>query len=200
MIQSYDDYLFYLEADRISLNQKRKKPKLIGDLKNDIWKFQRLLRKLEYIRNCKRGLAFKIVYYILRYKFQHLSYKLNFEIPLNVCGPGLCLVHSGTIIINGNAKIGKNCRIHSGVNIGSIDSMPQKAPKLGDNIYIGPGVKIYGDIILSNDIVIGANSVVNKSFSIGNFTIAGSPSKKINDNGSSNMIIKGTELVKYNIK
>jgi serine O-acetyltransferase len=62
-------------------------------------------------------------------------------VPLNVCGAGLCLVHGGTIIINGNAIIGKNCRIHSGVNIGSIDSMPDKAPVLGDNIYIGPGAK-----------------------------------------------------------
>ena len=42
MIRSYEDYLKYLEADRISLGQKKKRPKIIGDLKNNIYKFQRL--------------------------------------------------------------------------------------------------------------------------------------------------------------
>lgn len=196
MIKSYEDYQFYLEADKKSLGQTKKRPAIIGDLKNDIWKFQRLLRKLEYIRNCKSGLFYKIYYYYLRLKYQKMSYKLNYEIPLNVCGPGLCLVHSGTIIINGLAKIGQNCRIHSGVNIGTIDSMPDLAPIIGDNVYIGPGAKIYGNITIGNNIAIGTNAVVNKSFIEDSITIAGIPARQINEKGSQGMLTLGTSFVK----
>ena len=57
-----------------------------------------------------------------------------------------------------------------------------KAPNIGDDCYIGPGAKIYGDIVLGDNIGIGANAVVNKSFS-GNVTIAGMPAKVISENG-----------------
>ena len=195
MIKSYEDYKFYLEADKLSLNQKKNRPSIIGDLRNDIWKFQRLLRKLEYIRNCKTGPIYKVYYYYLRMKYQRMSYKLNFEVPLNVCGPGLCLVHSGTIIINGLAKIGANCRIHSGVNIGTIDSQPNLAPIIGDNVYIGPGAKIYGNITIGNNTSIGTNAVVNKSFVEGNITVVGVPARKISDKNSQDLLIQGTLLV-----
>lgn len=188
MIRSYEDYLKYLEADRISLGQKKKRPKIIGDLKNNIYKFQRLLRRLEYLKNCKNGVLYKTVYYIYRYRYQKLSDKLRFEIPLNVCGPGLCLVHGGTIIINGNAKIGKNCRIQSMVNIGSNDRDKIEAPVIGDNVFIGPGVKIYGGVKIANNIAIGANAVVNKSFLEESTTIAGVPAKIVSRKGTEDII------------
>lgn len=188
MIKSYEDYLKYLEADRISLGQKRKKPKIVGDLKNNIYKFQRLLRKLEYLKNCKRGIIYKGIYYVERYRYQRLSDRLRFEIPLNVCGPGLCLVHGGTIIINGKAKIGKNCRIQSMVNIGSNDRDKIEAPIIGDNVFIGPGVKIYGGVQIANNIAIGANAVVNKSFLEESVTIAGVPARIVSRKGTEDII------------
>jgi len=42
LIESKADYEFCIEADRIALAISRKRPKLIED---DIWWFQRLLRK-----------------------------------------------------------------------------------------------------------------------------------------------------------
>lgn len=188
MIKSYEDYLFYREEDRRALGQLRKKPKLIGDLKNNIYKFQIMLRKLEYVKNCKPGVVSKVYYYILRYRFQKISDTLRFEVPFNVCGPGLCLVHGGTIIINGSTKIGKNCRIQSMVNIGSNDRTKVGAPIIGDNVFIGPGAKIYGEIKIANNIAIGANSVVNKSFSEENVTIAGVPAKVVSKKGTSDII------------
>jgi hypothetical protein len=47
-INSYQDYLFFLDADRLSLDLKRKRPQFFGD---EIWKFQRALRKVEYYKN-----------------------------------------------------------------------------------------------------------------------------------------------------
>lgn len=57
-------------------------------------------------------------------------------------------------------RIGKNLRIHVGVNIGANGGNP---PKLGDDIYIGPGAKIFGDIYIADGCKIGANAVVNKT-------------------------------------
>ena len=42
-------------------------------------------------------------------------------------------------------------------------------------MYIGPGARIYGDISINN-VAIGANSVVNKSITVENVTVAGVPS------------------------
>lgn len=104
--------------------------------------------------------------------------KLGFSIPLNVFGPGLGIAHYGTIVVNGNAKIGANCRIHIAVNIGASNGS-KKAPKLGNNVYIGPGVKIFGDITVADNVVIGANAVVNKSIDEEGSVVVGIPARKI---------------------
>lgn len=123
-----------------------------------------------------------------------MSVSLGFSIPLNVFGPGLSIAHRGTIIVNKNAHIGENCRIHACTNIGS-NRESNLAPKIGDNVYIGPGVKIFGDISIADNIAIGANSVVNKSFYEKGISIAGAPAKKINEKGSDGIIILATEIL-----
>jgi serine O-acetyltransferase len=100
---------------------------------------------------------------------------LNFTIPKNVIGPGLFIVHYGTIIVNPKARIGAKCILHACVNIGEHKG---GAPKIGNNCYIGPGAKIFGDIVIGDNVSIGANSVVNKSFP-DNVVIAGVPAKII---------------------
>ncbi|MEE9362099.1 MAG: hypothetical protein V3U92_05820, partial [Cellulophaga sp.] len=60
--------------------------------------------------------------------------------------------------------------------------------------------KIYGDITLTNNIVIGANSVVNKSFNESNIAIAGSPAKKIGSYDIEKSILYSNEAILKNIK
>lgn len=107
------------------------------------------------------------------YKFRQCGYKCGFSIAANTFGPGLCICHVGTLVVNNNAKIGKNCRIHVGVNIGGFKG---GVPTIGDNVYIGPGAKLFGGISIGNNVQIGANAVVNKSFP-DNVIIAGVPAK-----------------------
>lgn len=184
MISSKSDYLDYLKCDKNQLKRKRKKPKF-----NDyIWKYEILLRKCEYYTNCKKGLINKIVLLILKYKRGKLGLKCGFSIPLNVFGKGLAIAHIGTIVINENAKIGDNCRIHVGTNIGTSAGASDKTPIIGDNVYIGPGAKLFGDIKISSNIAIGANAVVNKSFEEQNISIGGIPAKKISEKGSRGLI------------
>lgn len=107
----------------------------------------------------------------------------GFSIPPNVFGKGLSIAHRGTIIVNSHSKIGDNCRLHACVNIGTKPGVPDAAPTIGDNVYIAPGVKIYGSIHIGNGVVIGANAVVNKDFLEDNVTIAGIPAKIISYKG-----------------
>jgi serine O-acetyltransferase len=95
-----------------------------------------------------------------------------------VCGYGLSLPHYGSIVINANCKIGENCRIQNNVNIGAPGGS-NKAPIIGNNVYIGPGAVIYGDIVIADNCYIGANAVVNKSFTEPYSVIAGVPAKLV---------------------
>lgn len=166
MINNKRDYKYYLEQDRLQLGRSLKKPKPLTD---PIWHFQLLLRKYEYISNTSNNKLLKKLY---KLRFRKMSIKLGFSIPINVFGPGLAIVHYGNIIINPDCHIGKNCRIHVGVNIGGD---PHQVPQLGDNCYLGPGAKLYGPISIGDNTKIGAGAVVNKSFPEGNCTLAGVP-------------------------
>ncbi len=192
MIKSKRDYDLYIEADRLASGKNYRRPKLIGD---DIWKFQRLLRKAEYYTNCQRSLIHKLYLKYILFRLHRMSIHLGYSIPINVFGPGLCIAHRGTIIINKDARIGENCRIHACTNIGSGRDSFLLAPKIGNGVYIGPGAKIFGNIEIADNIAIGANSVVNKSFYEKGISIAGVPAKKINNKGSDGMVITATKII-----
>ena len=91
-------------------------------------------------------------------------------------------MHLGQILVNGRAKIGRACVIHINTALvarGNSD----RVPRLGNDIVIGLGVTIVGDVTLANGSAIGANTVVNKSFTEENIAIAGVRAKKISNNG-----------------
>jgi serine O-acetyltransferase len=192
MINSKEDYWYYLEADRIALGIQ---DNWTNFFMHDIWKFERLLRKVEYYQNCKKSILWKPYTLFLKIRLHSISIKLGFMISPNVFGPGLSIGHHGTLTVNSSARIGKNCRIHTCVFIATKAGFTDKAPKIGDNVYIGPGAKIFGPIEIGDNIAIGANAVVNKSFLEPGITIAGIPAKKISDKGSEGLVIKATEQI-----
>lgn len=118
----------------------------------------------------------------------------GFSIPINTFGKGLSIAHRGTIVVNGAARIGENCRIHVGVNIGTVPGCGRVAPQIGNNVYLAPGVKIYGKVTIADGIIVGANSVVTKSFEEKNICIAGVPACKISDMGTHEIVKKNKEL------
>ncbi|ACL15957.1 LbetaH domain-containing protein [Methanosphaerula palustris] len=181
MIRSKDEYLFYLEADRVALNRQRKRPKLFGD---EIWRFQRLLRTVEFYENCRTSLFWKpfLVYYSIMFRLFGLL--LGYTIPQHVFGPGLAITSVGTIVVNSCVRVGENCRLHVCVNIGSRAGTDTEAPQIGNNVCIGPGAVLFGQISIADNITIGANAVVTRSFTEEGILIAGAPAKKIECNGS----------------
>lgn len=187
MIKNKKQLEYFMECDRVALGITRKRPRIIGD---EIWKFERIMRKLNY--SCSTNKKLSALF--LKLLYRNLSLKLGFSIPHNVFGPGLAIVHYGNIIVSGSAKIGENCRIHSGVNIGA-NAGETAAAQIGDNVYIGPGAKIIGNIIIESNVSIGANAVVVKNIEEG-ITVGGIPAVKISNNDSGKHLKKATEIVK----
>ena len=154
MIKTKSELKYYINCDRIAMGKKKQaKPW------NDTYYFLYVYRKYEYWFNNKHKLIGKIMSVLWHVRFKRISMKCGFTIPINCIGPGLCLPHYGTIVISDNVVIGKNCKIHAGSNIGAT-SGKQEVKTIGDNVYIGPGAKLVGGGIISDNVVIGANAVV----------------------------------------
>lgn len=181
MIDSKDAYRRYLEQDRIALGrQKERRPGFFGD---EIWKFEILLRKVEYDLNCRRGLSALVIGKYHKFRFHRLSVKLGFTIPPNVFREGLSIPHYGTIVVHGNVRAGKNCRLQECVTIGAT-SGSHEAAVIGDNCYFASGAKVIGAVCIADDVAVGAGAVVTKDITEAGTTWAGVPARKISDNDS----------------
>lgn len=146
----------------------------------DSLRFQLRLRKIEYLHNtCQHNPVKRLRLMVLEVINHRLAARLGFTIPKNVFGPGLCIVHYGTIVVHPDVRVGSNCRLHPSSCIGDYNG----APRLGDNVYIGPGAKIFGAVVLGNNVAVGANAVVNKSFG-DNVTLAGAPARVVAETGA----------------
>lgn len=60
----------------------------------------------------------------------------------------------------------------------------------GGKIYLGAGAKLLIGIHLADNIIVGANAVVTKSFEEHNIVIAGIPAKKISNKGTNSGRLK----------
>jgi len=181
MIKSRQQLREVIAADAKANNRTKVTASFFGD---EIWKFILTMRKLDFYNSAKRkNIIYFGLYSIYKLRYHNLSLKLGFSIPYNICDQGLGLMHYGSIVINGNTRIGKNCKIHTCVNIGSTGG-ESEAPQIGDNVYIGPGAKIVGNVSVADGVCIGAGAVVVKSIDEPNTTWAGVPAQKISDKSS----------------
>lgn len=172
-IRSKDDFRNWRRADLEGAGLTRWRFGMA--LRHPTIHFLRVLRRVEYLTNCRKGIVGRALRLITFVYFRLLSIYLGFTIPPNTCGPGLRLNHWGTIVISPEARIGARARVNVCVNVGLKDG---EAPHLGDDVYIGPGAKLFGGIRLGNGVRIGANAVVNRSFPDGAI-LAGVPARVI---------------------
>lgn len=124
----------------------------------------------------KHGLA-RVPFVLCRFTLKHFAYKYTFDISYRAkIGPGLSIAHHGYIVVRAAAVIGKNCSLRPGVVIGKRLTDYQNAAVLEDNVDIGVGAKILGDIHIGSNVIIGANAVVTKSIP-DNAIVAGIPAR-----------------------
>lgn len=104
-------------------------------------------------------------------------------------GGGLYLGHSGYVIVNTGATIGENCNLSPGVVIGEGGRGGDRgSPVIGNNVYIGPGAKIFGALVIGDNVAVGANAVVNTSVPA-NAVVGGIPAKILSYRGATDFVI-----------
>ena len=169
MITSRADLRSYLKAD--SRNYALRNSGWLRRFRNDlgvtpianqkyIWEYIKTLRYLELYTNDKKIWQLPLLLYY-RAKLNRLSIKTGFQIPPNVVDQGLTIWHWGPIIVNENARIGKDVTLNPLVVIGH--KVPGGGcPVIGDNCFIGAGAKIFGDIHIGNNVTVAPNAVVVK--------------------------------------
>ena len=139
-------------------------------------KHQILLRKTEFYYNTNHH----ILYHIYRIRLFRIQNKYLMRIPINTCGKGLYLPHLGSRLINGSAKLGRDCILHVNTCIVA-GGIGNGVPSIGNNVALGVGAVVLGDIHVADGVAIGANAVVNRSVEENNITVAGVPAKKISN-------------------
>lgn len=76
-------------------------------------------------------------------------------------GQGVFIDHGMGVVIGETAIIGNYCLIYQGVTLGGTGKESGKRhPTLGENVVVGTGAKVLGNLQIGNDVRIGAGSVV----------------------------------------
>jgi serine O-acetyltransferase len=99
-----------------------------------------------------------LLYHVL---YKWIQIVAGIELPCEAqVGKNFVIDHFGGIVVSGYARFGDNCRIRNGVVVGLARVSEPIAPIIGDNVDIGTGAKVLGNIRIGNNVSIGANAVV----------------------------------------
>lgn len=151
---------------------------LTGETTDRHWKIR------EKYLNCQN----KIVKYYYYCRIKKIESRKNADLGISYHDPSAVfaskpyLPHGlNGIIISRKAKLGVNATILHQVTIGirmtaakSDKKEDAIAPEIGDNVFIGAGAKIIGNITIGDNVIIGANAVVTKNVP-NNHTVVGNP-------------------------
>jgi serine O-acetyltransferase len=103
--------------------------------------------------------------------------------PGATIGPGFFIDHGTGVVIGGTAIVGSNVTIYQGVTLGGTSLQRKKRhPTLCDNVTVGSGAAVLGDITIGENVKIGANSVVVKDVPP-NSTVVGIPGRVVLQDG-----------------
>ena len=103
--------------------------------------------------------------------------------PGAAIGRNLFIDHGMGVVIGETTIIGDNVTLYQGVTLGGTGKEKGKRhPTLGDNIVVGAGAKVLGNITIGDNSYIGANAVVIKDVPP-NSTIVGVPGRVTKQDG-----------------
>ena len=115
---------------------------------------------------------------IARYISEKAKRKTGIEIhPGAKIGKRLFIDHGTGVVIGETAVIGNDVTMFHGVTLGGTGKEKGKRhPTIGNNVFIGSGAKLLGNINIGDNVKIGANSVVLKDIPP-DVTVVGVPGK-----------------------
>lgn len=165
--------LGYLGFYQILLAAVKSHPRYVN------WKYIRLLRYAGYYYERRNhNILYAALYFFYCRRKNKLGRKLGIEINEKSFQKGLEIYHTYGVVVNGDSRIGENCKLHGNNCIGN-NGYTKECPKIGNNVRLGVGAKIIGDVEIADDITVAAGAVVVNSFLEPGITIGGIPAKKI---------------------
>lgn len=98
-------------------------------------------------------------------------------------GRGVFIDHGMGVVIGETAIVGNSCLIYQGVTLGGTGKESGKRhPTLGENVVVGAGAKVLGNLQIGNEVRIGAGSVVLRDVPA-DCTVVGVPGRIIYRSG-----------------
>ena len=105
--------------------------------------------------------------------------------PGATIGKSFFIDHATGVVIGETAVIGDHVIIYQGVTLGGVSSSKGKRhPTIGNNVVIGTGAIVLGNITIGNNVRIGAGSVVLKDIP-DDSTVVGIPGEIVKHKGVS---------------
>jgi serine O-acetyltransferase len=105
--------------------------------------------------------------------------------PGATIGHGVMLDHANSIVIGETAVVGNYVTVLHSVTLGSTGSVGgDRHPKIGDNVLLGAGAIVLGNIHVGDNAKVAAGSVVVKHVPSGR-TVAGVPARIVSDDRGS---------------
>jgi serine O-acetyltransferase len=142
-----------------------------------------------FFRNIKFR-PLKIIIFIPLYLWQKIIEILTgISIPASATiGHSFYIGHYGGIVLNAKTVMGNNCNIGQGVAIG-VSGLGENrgVPLIGDNVFIGVNSVVAGKIVIEDNVLIGACSLVVTNVAKDSVYI-GVPAVKVSDKGSKGYI------------
>jgi len=124
------------------------------------------------------------LFFLARFISQVARWATGIEIhPGAKIGQGLFIDHGMGVVIGETAIIGDNVLLYQGVTLGGTGlEQGKRHPTIGNNVVIGAGAKILGNITIGDNSYIGANAVVIKDVPV-NSTVVGVPGRITKQDG-----------------
>ncbi len=103
--------------------------------------------------------------------------------PAAQIGRRFFIDHAMGVVIGETTIVGDDCTLYQGVTLGGTGNEEGKRhPTLGNNVTVGSGAKVLGNIHIGDNVRIGGNSVVVKDVPP-NSTVVGVPGRVVRRNG-----------------
>ena len=103
--------------------------------------------------------------------------------PGAVLGRGLFIDHGMGVVIGETAVLGRNVTLFQGVTLGGTGKEKGKRhPTLGNNVVVGTGAKVLGNLTIGDNVQIGANAVVIRDVPA-NSVVVGVPGRVVRHEG-----------------
>lgn len=164
----------------------------------------RLLQPILYYKGFQAMQAYRVAHWLWTEGRRDLAYFLQMRCsevygidihPAARIGKGIMIDHAHSIVIGETAVVGDNVSMLHSVTLGGTGKEKEdRHPKVGDDVLIGAGAKVLGNISVGRSSRIAAGSVVLEDVPEGT-TVAGVPAKVVGAAGCAHPSVSMNQLL-----